>query len=100
MDELIDFLEAIPRIAMSPVTQVLDAVGPDWPCSSEITAVSPDLPKDDKSGLGDAIRKVEVIEGIGTVRFSDVDVVRHPLAAKIVQAYEEWDRKKKTPASH
>ena len=59
-----------------------------------------DLPKDVKSGLGDAIRKVEVIEGIGTVRFSDVDVVRHPLAAKIVQAYEEWDRKKKTPASH
>lgn len=54
-----------------------------------------DLPKDVKSGLGDAIRKVETIEGIASVRFSDADVVRHTLAAKIVQAYDEWDRKKK-----
>lgn len=54
-----------------------------------------DLPKDVKSGLGDATRKLEGIEGIGSVRFSDSDVVRHPLAAKIVQAYEEWDKKKR-----
>ena len=55
-----------------------------------------DLPKDVKSGLGDAVRKVEGIEGIGCVRFNDGDVVRHPLAARIVQAYDEWDRKKKS----
>jgi phosphate starvation-inducible PhoH-like protein len=59
-----------------------------------------DLPKDVKSGLGDAVRKIEGIEGIGCVRFSDTDVVRHPLAARIIQAYDEWDRKKKTPAAH
>ncbi len=58
-----------------------------------------DLPKDVKSGLGDAIRKVENIEGIGTVRFSDSDVVRHALAAKIIQAYDEWDRKRKNNPS-
>jgi len=56
-----------------------------------------DLPKDVKSGLGDAVRKIENIEGIGVVRFNDGDVVRHHLAAKIIQAYDEWDRKKKTP---
>jgi phosphate starvation-inducible protein PhoH and related proteins len=55
-----------------------------------------DLPKDVKSGLGDALRKLENIEGIGSVRFSDVDVVRHTLAAKIIQAYDEWDRKKRS----
>ncbi len=54
-----------------------------------------DLPKDVKSGLGDAVRKVEHIDGIATMRFNDGDVVRHALAAKIVQAYDEWDRKKK-----
>ena len=54
-----------------------------------------DLPKDISSGLRDAIRKVENIEGISCIRFSDSDVVRHTLAAKIVQAYEEWDKKKK-----
>ena len=55
-----------------------------------------DLPKDISSGLRDAVRKVEPIEGIACVRFSDHDVVRHNLAAKIVQAYEEWDKKKKS----
>ncbi|MEQ1790366.1 MAG: PhoH family protein [Rickettsiales bacterium] len=54
-----------------------------------------DLPKDLKSGLGDVIRKVEGIEGIGVVRFTDSDVVRHPLAAKIVKAYDDWDKKRK-----
>ncbi|MDE3061092.1 MAG: PhoH family protein [Pseudomonadota bacterium] len=54
-----------------------------------------DLPKDVKSGLGDAIRKVEHIEGIAVVRFNETDVVRHALAARIVQAYDEWDRKKR-----
>lgn len=58
-----------------------------------------DLPKDVKSGLGDAVRKVEGIEGIGCVRFGEGDVVRHNLAAKIVQAYDEWDRKKKNSPS-
>src|SRR5262249_14453595 len=54
-----------------------------------------DLPRDVKSGLTDAIRKLEGIQGIGVTRFTDADVVRHPLAARIVQAYDEWDRKKK-----
>jgi phosphate starvation-inducible PhoH-like protein len=54
-----------------------------------------DLPRDVKSGLSDAIKKVENIEGIKCVRFSDADVVRHNLAAKIVQAYDEWERKKR-----
>lgn len=54
-----------------------------------------DLPKDVKSGLGDAMRKLEHIEDIGVIRFADKDVVRHAMAARIIQAYDEWDRKKK-----
>lgn len=53
-----------------------------------------DLPKDVKSGLGDCIPKVESIEGIEIVRFTDTDVVRHPLAARIVQAYDRWERER------
>jgi phosphate starvation-inducible PhoH-like protein len=53
-----------------------------------------DLPKDIKSGLTDCIPKVEYIPGIEVVRFSDGDVVRHPLAAKIIKAYDEWEAKK------
>ncbi len=56
-----------------------------------------DLPRDVKSGLHDAVKKLSNIEGIAIHQLTDADVVRHPLAVKIVQAYEEWDRKKKVP---
>lgn len=51
-----------------------------------------DLPKDVKSGLRDCVRKISHIEGIAMVPFSDTDVVRHELAGKIVQAYDNWDK--------
>lgn len=54
-----------------------------------------DLPKDVKSGLADCIPKIEHIEGINIVRFTDTDVVRHELAARIVQAYDAWENRKK-----
>jgi len=54
-----------------------------------------DLPKDIKSGLTDCIPKIENIPGIEVVRFSAGDVVRHPLAAKIIEAYDDWEEKKK-----
>lgn len=56
-----------------------------------------DLPRDVASGLRDGVKKLEGIEGIGTIRFSQEDVVRHPLAARIVKAYDEWDRRKGKP---
>lgn len=53
-----------------------------------------DLPKDIKSGLADTIPKVEPIPGIEVVRFTNTDVVRHELAARIVEAYDEWEKRK------
>ena len=54
-----------------------------------------DLPRDIKSGLKDAVNRLQAIEEISIIEFADVDVVRHPLAARIVHAYEEWDNKKR-----
>jgi phosphate starvation-inducible PhoH-like protein len=54
-----------------------------------------DLPKDVKSGLADCVPKIEHIPGIDTIRFTDGDVVRHPLAQKIIRAYDDWEAKKK-----
>jgi phosphate starvation-inducible PhoH-like protein len=53
-----------------------------------------DLPPGQKSGLRDALEAVEHVEGVGTVRFSNRDVVRHHLVQKIVTAYDSRDRKK------
>jgi phosphate starvation-inducible PhoH-like protein len=47
-----------------------------------------DLPDPTKSGLADAVSKLEGIARIAMVRFTSVDVVRHPLVGRIVEAYE------------
>ena len=47
-----------------------------------------DLPDASKSGLADAVGKLEGIARIATIRFTSADVVRHPLVGKIVEAYE------------
>lgn len=55
-----------------------------------------DLPRDVKSGLADATRKLSGLDGVEIIHFGDADVVRHELAARIIQAYDEWDRKKRS----
>ena len=51
-----------------------------------------DLPKHQRSGLVEAIRILKGIEGIAFVHFKESDVVRHPLVARIIKAYEEAER--------
>jgi phosphate starvation-inducible protein PhoH and related proteins len=50
-----------------------------------------DLPDIGKSGLADAVGRLEGTEGIATVRFGAADVVRHPIVGRIVEAYEGPD---------
>lgn len=54
-----------------------------------------DLPKKVKSGLIDATEKLKHIKQIDFVHFSASDVVRHPVVAEIINAYEK-DTERKT----
>ncbi len=47
-----------------------------------------DLPKSQPSGLIDAERVLKRVNGIAITRFTSADVVRHPLVARIVDAYD------------
>ncbi|MDQ0156338.1 PhoH family protein [Robertmurraya andreesenii] len=47
-----------------------------------------DLPKGVESGLIEAERRLQNVRGIGMVYLEQSDVVRHPLVARIIQAYE------------
>jgi len=47
-----------------------------------------DLPKGQRSGLVHAVDVLATVPGIATTRFTSRDVVRHPLVARIVEAYE------------
>jgi phosphate starvation-inducible protein PhoH and related proteins len=51
-----------------------------------------DLPRGQRSGLRDALDLLGDIHGIAISRFDDGDVVRHPLVADIVRAYDARDR--------
>jgi phosphate starvation-inducible PhoH-like protein len=61
--------------------------------TGDITQI--DLPENKTSGLIEAIRLLEGIEGIRFVYFSNKDVVRHRLVQEIILAYEEAERLKK-----
>ena len=50
-----------------------------------------DLPEGGRSGLADAVEKLEGIDGMSMIRFGAADVVRHPIVGRIVQAYEGPD---------
>jgi len=52
-----------------------------------------DLPNHQDSGLLHVLPILEKVKGIGTVRLSSLDVVRHPLVEKIVNAYERAESK-------
>ena len=47
-----------------------------------------DLPKGAMSGLIDAERVLKRVKGIAVTRFTSADVVRHPMVARIVDAYD------------
>jgi phosphate starvation-inducible PhoH-like protein len=55
-----------------------------------------DLPPGQTSGLADAVRLLENIEGIGHVAFTAADVVRHELVGRIVAAYDKAAARKRS----
>ena len=48
-----------------------------------------DLPRKEDSGLLKGIALLEGIKGIATIRFTNEDIVRHPLVNKIVKAFDK-----------
>lgn len=58
-----------------------------------------DLPAAQKSGLRDAIEKLQHIPGIAVVSFNEKDIVRHPLVSRIVKAYDQKEDLKAEAAS-
>lgn len=48
-----------------------------------------DLEHHGASGLSDAVRRLSHVEGIAVVRLTEVDIVRHKLVSRIVQAYAD-----------
>ncbi len=63
--------------------------------TGDITQI--DLPAEQLSGMVDAMRVLDGVEGIGFMRFTEADVVRHPLVQSIIRAYEYRDARRSRP---
>ena len=50
-----------------------------------------DLPRGKMSGLKDAVRVLEGVEGVEFCFLKEGDVVRHPLVRRIIRAYDQHD---------
>ena len=53
-----------------------------------------DLPREQRSGLKEALRILDGVEGIGVVHLAQKDIVRHKLVTRIVNAYDAYDKAK------
>ena len=81
-------LVAIQRAVLDHRLDVLD-LAEDAEVRRHLANVSQiDLPKGMTSGLVEAERILRRVRGIAITRFTSADVVRHPLVARIVEAYE------------
>jgi phosphate starvation-inducible protein PhoH and related proteins len=57
-----------------------------------------DLPRGQKSGLIEAQQVLVDVRGIALTRFTSADVVRHPLVARIVEAYDAHSKQNESAA--
>lgn len=57
--------------------------------TGDITQI--DLPNGQESGILDAMRVLEGVEGISIHYLTEADVVRHPLVKRVIKAYEKAD---------
>ena len=53
-----------------------------------------DLPREQRSGLKEALKILDGVEGIGVVHLVQKDIVRHKLVTRIVNAYDAYDKEK------
>ena len=53
-----------------------------------------DLPREQRSGLKEALKILEGVEGIGVVKLGQKDIVRHKLVTRIVNAYVKYDKER------
>lgn len=89
LDNAFIILDEAQNATSMQLKMFLTRIGPNAKCivTGDITQV--DLPKSQKSGLPFTLDILKGIDGIGIVRLTKEDVVRHRLVAKIIEAFEE-----------
>lgn len=82
-------LDEAQNTTVGQMKMLLTRIGRGSKCvvTGDITQI--DLPRGTVSGLVDALNVLKSVKGISVINFSDEDVIRHPLVARIVAAYQK-----------
>jgi phosphate starvation-inducible PhoH-like protein len=88
LDNAFIILDEAQNATSMQLKMFLTRIGPNAKCivTGDITQI--DLPRSQQSGLPRTLRILDGIEGIGIVRLTNEDVIRHRLVAKIITAFE------------
>ncbi len=89
LDHAFVILDEAQNATSMQIKMFLTRLGPSAKCVITGDLSQVDLPRRQRSGLVHAIRLLENLDGIATVRLSQSDVVRHRLVRQIIKAYEE-----------
>jgi phosphate starvation-inducible PhoH-like protein len=89
LDHAYVILDEAQNATVSQFKMFLTRMGPDARFIVTGDDSQVDLPKNEESGLVQAIRILEGIRGISIIRFDDRDIIRHRLVKSIVKAYNE-----------
>lgn len=89
LDKAFVILDEAQNTTEMQLKMFLTRMGPNakFIITGDLTQV--DLPRNQRSGLYQALRLLEETEGIEIVRLYEEDVVRHKLVKKIIKAYEQ-----------
>jgi phosphate starvation-inducible protein PhoH and related proteins len=96
LDHAYVLLDEAQNATGSQLKMFLTRIGSSAKCviTGDLTQI--DLPKNQTSGLFQAIDLLKDIEGIATIFLNDKDVVRHKLVKQIIRAYEKLEGKDNT----
>ena len=89
LDNAFIILDEAQNCSTAQIKMFLTRLGPSAKCIITGDLSQVDLPFSQKSGLRQAIDLLTRIDGIGLVRLTADDVVRHRLVKEIIRAYEK-----------
>jgi len=93
LDNAFIILDEAQNCTEAQLKMFLTRLGPAAKCVVTGDKTQIDLPKNQRSGLADAVRRLKNIKGIGHIELDQKDVIRHKLVKKILQAYTDNERK-------
>lgn len=91
LDRACVILDEAQNTNLGQLKMFLTRMGPSAKFIVTGDATQIDLPRREDSGLLAGIRLLDGIKGIATIRFTNEDIVRHPLVTKIVKAFDRKD---------